>query len=236
MRYVGGKTRLIKNYRHLIEENLESSSAYLEPFLGGGNSFSEIRHHNKQGSDLDKYSVSLLKAVSSGWDIPEKVTQKEYESVKKNYNLYPDYYVGFVGYCCSFGGKFFGGYAAGLNSKGENRNYALESKNRLLKQKPGLLNSKLRVMDYTSCDYTKDSVVYMDPPYANTQGYKVTNFDIDYFWGFVNEVKKDVKKLFVSEFECPLKCSEVIWSKERACSLDKNTGGKRKTEKLFLIE
>jgi hypothetical protein len=41
-----------------------------------------------------------------------------------NKNNYPDWYVGYVGFICSFRGKFFGGYSGLCYTKvGKERNY-----------------------------------------------------------------------------------------------------------------
>ena len=44
-------------------------------------------------------------------NIPEIISEEEYQNVKNNKSSYDSWYVGLVGFCATFGAKYFGGYA-----------------------------------------------------------------------------------------------------------------------------
>lgn len=63
--------------------------------------------------------------------------------LKKNKDL-DKVLTGFVGFGCSFGGKWFGGYAKNKT----NTNYALQSKKSLLKDMATLIDAEFTCSDY----------------------------------------------------------------------------------------
>ncbi|MDD3417562.1 MAG: hypothetical protein PHY47_26820 [Lachnospiraceae bacterium] len=77
-----------------------------------------------------------------------------------NKDNYDKWYVGFVGFLCSFGSKFFGGYARGKNNSGDARNYAMESYNNLNKQSPNLRNHKKNSTPFIGrMNFLKDTTI-----------------------------------------------------------------------------
>jgi DNA adenine methylase len=77
-----------------------------------------------------------------GWIPPTSVTEEEYQQIKQNPDLYDSALVGFVGFACSFSGKWWGGYCR--NSRG--RNYTKAGSNSILKKIGKLKNKKHRVI------------------------------------------------------------------------------------------
>lgn len=65
----------------------------------------------------------MLRGVQNGYELPELITPDQYQLIKAHKDWDP-VLAGFVGFGCSFGGKWFGGYAR--NATGTN--YALQSK------------------------------------------------------------------------------------------------------------
>jgi DNA adenine methylase len=195
MQYMGSKLKIAKYLIPLLTKYRENR-LYIEPFIGSGTIFSRMASP-KIGNDLNKYIVSLLRSIRDGWLPPSIVTADEYNSIKVTPNNYPDYLVGFVGFGCSFGGKFFGGYAK--NSRG--RNYAQVSKNTLLKIAPFLQESLLCCQEYSDIDIPHNSFVYCDPPYANTTKYK-NNFDSALFFDWVRKISRH-SRVVVSEYNAP---------------------------------
>lgn len=59
----------------------------------------------------------MWQALQQGWQPPEIITKDEYYYVKEHKDENPAL-TGFVGFGCSFGGKWFGGLAS--NKKGDN--------------------------------------------------------------------------------------------------------------------
>lgn len=134
MVYMGSKNRLAKCLVPIIQNYItEDTRGYLEPFVGGANMIDKIQCNNKIGCDIHKPLIALLnKAKDDSESLPTNITKEEYEDVKNNKESYEDWYVGLVGFCSSFGAKYFGGYAK-ANDK---RNRQLEMINNLKKQSP----------------------------------------------------------------------------------------------------
>lgn len=234
MRYVGSKGKVINNFKHILEYNLNDKNIYIEPFVGGGNSIIEIDHFAKFGYDNNKYVIAFLNYLKRGKSLPDNISFEEYVEVKDYRSDFADWYVAFVGYCCSFGGKFFGGYARGKTAKGVDRNYADEQKRSIEKRYTveKMKNCHFLTGDYTEIPFADNDVIYCDPPYAESQGYG-DKFDTDEFWEWVRETSKRAY-VYVSEFQAP-NDFKPVWSKPRSCSLDLDTGGKVKTERLFVL-
>lgn len=234
MKYPGSKARYAKEILPIVLANRKPGQWYVEPFVGGGNMIAQVKG-NRLGSDVNKYVVSMLDALSRGWEPPEAVPEDEYKNVRQEPDRYDSAYVGFVGVGCSYSGKWFGGYARGNDANGKARNYADESRRNAIKQAAGLHGALFVSMPYTELSIPANSIVYCDPPYASTTGYGV-KFDSDGFWRWCDRQVDKGHQVFVSEYTAPphWRC---VWAKEGiASSLDKNTGGKRATEKLFTRE
>lgn len=230
MVYMGSKNRIAKELIPIITEKLKPNQWYVEPFVGGANMIDKIEHPYKLGADNNKYLIALLEAVQNGQELPEYITKDEYIAVKTNKDNYPDWYVGFVGFVCSFRAKFFGGYSGYYTTKtGIQRNYIKECINNILKQ--NLDGIKLVCSSYDALDIPANSIIYCDPPYNGTTKYK-DSFDSDAFWQWCRDKVKEGHTVYVSEYNAPedFKC---IWEKQ----INSNLGGTSKTatEKLFTI-
>ena len=230
MVYMGSKNRIAKELIPIITQHLQPNQWYIEPFVGGANMIDKIEHPYKLGADNNKYLIALLEAVQNGQELPEHITKDEYIAVKTNKDNYPDWYVGFVGFVCSFRGKFFGGYSGYYTTKtGIQRNYIKERINNILKQ--NLDGIKLVCSSYDALDIPANSIIYCDPPYNGTTKYK-DSFDSDAFWQWCRDKAKEGHTVYVSEYNAPedFKC---IWEKQ----INSNLGGTSKTatEKLFTI-
>ena len=234
MRYMGSKARHAKHIVPILIKGHDQSKPYVEPFLGGGNMMSNVPANIRVGGDVAQYAVALLRAVAGGWVPPSDISEQLYNDVRQDRENYPPELVGFIGYCCSYSGKFFGGYCRGKNSKGEARNFSEEQVRHLIKQAEGLREVQFYVGSYDEIDYVPGSTVYMDPPYAETTGYATGGFDHIAFWRFCESLSATCR-VFVSEYTAPPNWTSV-WEKSVTSSLDKDTGSKRATEKLFIIK
>ena len=86
-------------------------------------------------------------------------------------------------------------------------------------------------VDYAGMDIPSDSVVYCDPPYRETEGYrKAKQFNHDRFceWALRQTVP-----VFVSEYAMPEDFVEVATWKKR-CTMSQTSNSLRTTEKLFV--
>ena len=227
MRYVGNKTRIAKEILPIILNGREEHQWYIEPFVGAFGSMQFV-DGNRYASDVNPYIIALMKAIRDGWEPPSSISEQEYNDIKSGRFLVPDHLNGFVGFGCSFGGKWFGGLA-----KTEGRNLVDESRRNLLKLAPKLQGCVIESHAYNAIEYHSNSIIYCDPPYQGTTKYKGIVFDHVKFWDWVRVMSSEGHKMFVSEYLAP-DDFECIWEKEIISSLDLDTGNKRNIEKLFI--
>lgn len=233
MRYLGSKGRHAKKLLEVMNLVRKPGQTFVEPFAGGFN----LTIHAKNpriAADINPYVVALFRAAQRGWIPPDEVTPELYADIKNNKDRYPPELVGFVGFGCSFGGKFFAGYAR--DKKGGGRNYASESKRSVLKQARALSGADIRCCDYREIPTPPNSLIYCDPPYANTTGYGETpTSDHGAFWTWCRDKKASGHVVFVSEYTAP---------DDMACILETNThtnfsssrkNASTRIEKLFLV-
>lgn len=231
MKYVGSKNRIAKYILPIILANRKPGQVYVEPFLGGANLIDKVLGL-RLGCDINKYLIAMFQAIQKEWIPPETITEQEYSQIKNDKESYPQELVGFVGVGCSYSGKWFGGYARGNTNKGVPRNYCLESQRNLLKQAKDLKEIVFVNCNYHNLRIPSHSLIYCDPPYANTTKYS-GNFNHSEFWHWCRNKIKEGHVVFISEYAAPVdfKC---VWEKEIISSLTKNTGSKRGIEKLFV--
>ena len=233
MRYIGGKSRLAKEISGVILENTTERETYYEPFMGGGATLAKIAPNFKKiyASDNHPDLMLMWKAVLDGWEPPTKINEYQYQWLKDSW---PSPVRGFVGFAGSFGGKWFGGYARGNTTKGDPRNYLAESARAIEKIRLALegLDITLACKSYDRWDPIPGSVVYCDPPYANSQGYSTGDFDSAAFWKKMDEWSQ-TSKVFVSEYQAPEGWTEV-WRKDHRRNLALPDQGRPVTvERLF---
>lgn len=227
MQYMGSKARHAKELLPIILKNRKPGQWYVEPFVGGANMIDKVGG-NRIGNDLNEHLICLLSAVRDGWVPPTSVTEEEYKAAKDNRVINP--YVSFIGFLCSFGAKWFGGFAR--NKAGTN--YALTGHNSLIKQAPNLKNIVFSRVSYLDMDIPTNSIIYCDPPYEGTTKYSTCGFDHKIFWQWCRDKVKEGHCVFVSEYNAPddFVC---VWQKNVTANFDsRRQGAIHKVEKLFI--
>ena len=240
MKYVGSKNRLAKDLIPIIQPYVDNSVGYLEPFVGGGNLIDKIKSDNKYGSDINKYLIALLKQVQNDvLIIPDHISEEEYIKVRDNKNQYPDWYVGLVGFCATFGAKWFGGYARGFKTDGITpRDLPNEAIRNLKKQAKNLQGIIFNCCSYEDINTDiKNFVIYCDIPYKGTIKYENKNiFDYEQFYQWCIKMSKN-NIVLISEYNMPLDIFECIWSKDTKVMIDSNKiNGSLRTERLFKVK
>ena len=228
---MGSKNRLAKELIPIITKDLKPNQWYVEPFVGGANLIDKVQHPYKIGADCNRYLIALLQYVQAGGQLPEEITKEEHQKVKEQMDSYPDWYVGFVGFICSYSGRFMAGYVRNnvLKKSGKVEHYQKEHINNLLKQ--NLSDTTFIYSDYRSLDIPDNSVIYCDPPYSGTTGYKDA-FDSEAFWDWCRQMKAKGHQIYISEYNAPSDFA-CIWQKDQ----NKNLGGtvQATVEKLFTL-
>lgn len=239
MKYVGSKNRLAKELVPIIQSYItDDTKGYLEPFVGGANMIDKIECDNKFGCDIHEELIELLKYIQNTNNIlPTTIKEEEYNKVRLNKDKYEKWYVGFIGFCATFGAKYFGGYARGFKEdKITPRDIPAESIRNIEKQRKNLQNIKFKCCSYDEINKNiKDFVIYCDPPYKGTLKY-TTDFDYDKFYKWCKEMSKN-NIVLISEYWMPEEF-ECIWEKKTTVRIDSNKKSKDKkmerTEKLFI--
>lgn len=242
MKYVGSKNRLSKQLTPIIQSYIDDMgdrcNGYWEPFVGGANMIDKIKCNYKRGSDSHKYLIALLRHVQQNiLDLPVTITKDEYNAVKANPDDYSDWYVGLIGFCASYNGKWFGGYANGVKTKiGTIRNYTDEAIKNLIKQAPSLEGVAFECRDFSryTLDDAENMVIYCDPPYRDTTKYATGAFDYDKFYAWCKQMAKS-NVVLISEYWMPEDGFECIWQGNIKCTLDK-ASRTDKVERLYICK
>lgn len=227
MKYMGSKSKHAKDLLPIILSNRQPGQYYVEPFVGGANMIDKVTGP-RIGSDINEYLIATYTAITNGWTPPQDIDEALYKDIQKNKAKYPKELVGYTGFQLSYAGKWFGGYRRDKIGK---RNYSQEAYDNMMKQIPLIKDVKFYNKSFRELEIPKNSLVYCDPPYANTTSYKDA-FDHKDFWAWCDELIEQGHQVFVSEYNAPegWKC---VYEKKVTSSLTKETGSKTAVEKLF---
>lgn len=232
MQYLGGKAQLAKPIAKIVNTVITEYKVpiYYEPFAGALNVAQYVNAPHLVLSDAHEDLILMWQAVMDGWVPPEEVSREEYQALR---NAAPSALRGFVGFACSFGGKWFGGYARNTRT-GVSRSYAKSGVASIAKKLRNFQSIPRRI-DLVCCRYNDlviepGSFIYCDPPYANTTKYSLL-FDSIQFWDWVRR-QSLLSYVLVSEYAAPddFICANdfVIDARLRSNSFTTHT------EKLFI--
>lgn len=243
IRVPGGKSVLGKRITQYIIELLESKNIdpndviYIEPFTGGAGVLRHMNQHVRKSyaNDINKDVIMLLKEVRDGTFKNPHITRSKWLKLKDS----PSSAVrAFAGHGCSFGGVWFRGF---IDSK-ENNDMEYSS---LVRMAPNIQD-----VIFHSCDYRvflkkvlsinhhkRPIVIYLDPPYANTNQEsweRFGAFDSKEFWNVVRKYSKMRNvTVIVSEFTAPsdFKAYKTF---QRRNGMHNHSEKKYYNEKLFI--
>jgi len=225
MQYMGSKNRIAKHILPIMLAERNPEQWWVEPFVGGANMIDKVVG-KRMGNDSHEFLISLLVALRDGFVPPTDISKEMYYAIKSKPQDYPKELVGFVGFLCSFGGKWWGGYA--FNKKGDN--YAERGSRCLVKQAKNFDGIVFKFGSYLELEIPENSLIYCDPPYSNACQYRDV-FNHELFWDWCRKQTKNGHTVFISEYSAPndFDCVKEIQHKT---ILDKNSQYPR-TEKLF---
>lgn len=206
MKYMGSKSRIAKHILPIMLKSAYDNSitTWVEPFVGGGNMIDKVPSYLKRiGYDVNPHTVQAMIGIRDFLhDLPDEVSEDYYRSLK---GQPADPVTSWIRYECSFGSKFEGGYAR--NSKGSN--YALMGLNLAKKQNASVQNVEFYCGSYLNISFTENSIIYCDPPYQGTTGYKTGDFNHPEFWQWCRDMSNAGHVVFVSEYNAPEDFIEV---------------------------
>lgn len=198
MRYLGGKYQIRKwvarNVIARAEYRGENNGVYVEPFIGSAAVFRElapnfrVSHANDAHIDL----MLMWKAIAEGWQ-PPFITPADRQRLKLEP---PSAERGFAGFSCCYRGVWFGGYAGPDQVRAERL--------KLLEVRSAFENTVFHCVHYSELEsiVTRGTVVYCDPPYGGTYGYK-QDFNTPEFWRTMDAWYEKGAILLISEYNAP---------------------------------
>lgn len=238
MRYHGGKARSAVWIKREILRYRRRETRFVSLFCGGLSVEAAIAPYFKEVicSDNHPYLMAFWQKFQQGWEPPKAVSEEEYKRVWNNRDENPAL-TGFVGFCMSWGGKFFGGYT---RSEKGTRDFCTEGRNGCLNKINALKDASLLCSDYRSVPIRTSDFVYCDPPYEGTeQRYGKRSrevFDSAAFWKYIRELSRAVTVL-ISEEKAPSDFVEIC-SREELNHLRKHKMGQqrgKRIERLFIF-
>lgn len=234
LKYMGSKRRVAKELAAVLEGYRKPGQPFVSPFCGSCAVEMEMRPP-VLASDANPYLIALLTALRDGWVPPTEVSEDFYKDVRACKALYEPHLVGFVGFGCSFGGRWFEGYARGKTKDGSPRNYAAEGSRGCTRDARRLKSIELWRAEYDELELPERALIYCDPPYQGTKKYGVApRFDHAAFWQWVRDRSAEGHTVLVSEYAAP-EDFKMVWHKELNVNLNNHVAGVagRATEKLF---
>ena len=232
MKYMGSKARIAKHILPIILKDRKEGQWYVEPFVGGANMIDKV-DGNRIGADVNHYLIAILQHCEQqkSHELADNISENEYNHIKNNKELYTLVDVAHCGFNATFGAKWFGGYARPRKSTGYDRD-VICGKNSLIKQMKALKGVKFTCSRYDALEIPPQSIIYCDPPYANTTKYK-DDFDHDKFWQWCRDKCKEGHQVFISEYNAPddFVC---VWQQELNVTVARSGKHKKAIEKLFV--
>lgn len=210
---------------------------WIEPFVGGGNMIDKVGGV-RIGYDINQDAIDALILIRDGVESiasdNTNFTENDYKEIPRGLNNKTPHQA-FAAFAYSFGGKHLGGWARGNKSSGEPRDYVNEANRNAVKQSPFLQGVHFEKKPFQDISLSQSCLIYCDPPYKRTTGYKTRSFNHELFWKWCQRMSNEGHVVFVSEYSGP-EYASIVWEKEVNSSLTKNTGSKKATEKLFLVK
>ena len=236
MKYMGSKNRIAKHILPIMlaEAEKHNITTWVEPFVGGGNMIDKVpATFRKIGADLNPHTIAAMLAIRDFPDaLPDTVTEEEYKSLK---GTPPSPITSWIRFGCSFGGKFENGYAREAGS--DDSTFCGYGKRNALKQSP-----KIQDVEFICCSYIDltqkitNSLIYCDPPYQGTTGYKTVQFNHEEFFDWCRLMKSKGNVVFVSEYNAP-DDFELVWQGEIKTNFSstRKSATHKAVEKLFKV-
>ena len=233
MHYFGGKVRIAKDLSIYLNSVLKENQPFVDLFCGSCNIISKIDDNRLRiANDKHYYLIEMWKALQNGWEMPNEISEEEYQYIRNNKDEKP-YLTGFVGFGCSYSGKWFGGYCR----DNTNRNYCLNAKNSNLKILKKINNVVFYNKDYNDVEIPFGSLIYCDIPYKNTTQYcknEVGVFNHDEFYQWVRE-NSDKYEIYISEYKHNIPNDfEIVWEKNSKKDIRNKKNEQEKTIEVLI--
>lgn len=243
MKYMGSKNRIAKHILPIMLKEMEDKgyTAWVEPFVGGGNMIDKVPNKYKRiGIDLNGHVIQALTDIR---DKPEQLPEKfSFEERKYWREQGPTEFMSWACIVTSFGGDLLGGFARekptsqSAIKRGFVRNFIREGLDNAIKQSPKIQGVEFICCSYKDLSSVTNSLIYCDPPYQGTTGYKTGEFNHEEFFDWCRGMKSKGNSVFVSEYNAP-EDFESVWQGEIKTnfSSQRKEATHRAVEKLFKV-
>jgi DNA adenine methylase len=229
MRYLGGKSNIAKELARIIQPK----GLWWEPFCGGLSMSVQLAKYGPGlVSDAHPALIALYQAVRAGWQPPEAVTEADYRAARGLPDSDP--MKAFIGFGCSFGGRYFEGYARNTAGVADPSHFPGVCSRALARDIPTLARCQIKHLSFLDQEPTPGfDVIYCDPPYAGTTRYSTGSFDQELFWARCAQWAQAGARVFVSEYSCPFPShAEIVWGKKQIVQVG---GSGHRTERLYRV-
>lgn len=227
MQYFGGKTKVSNQIVKYLESVRKENQIYIEPFVGGGIICSKMSGKRK-AYDFNEYLIEMYKAVQEGYELPNSINEEEYKYIKDHKDE-DKALTGFVGFGCSFAGKWFGGYA---RDKRKKYDFAHTAKFGLLKKMSTMKDVDFEWADYKVLQF-ENCLIYCDPPYCDTtQAYGIGEFNTEEFWDVMRKWSEN-NDVYISEYIAPDDFKYVLEMQTKTDIRNRNNRMEKRVERLF---
>lgn len=202
--YHGGKNSIGKDISLIIEEISKEMDltgkwkvqGYCEPFVGMAGVYCHVpsllgKRMDYLAGDVNGEVIDMWRAAQRGWKPPSKCSKSDWVKMKKSKSS-PSRT--FVGYAMDYRGHCFRGF-----SYKNNISHQSQSVIECAKELKGV---NFYHSDYTGFTSLENFIIYCDPPYFETEGYK-ERFDSESFWRWCIKMAKKDNIVLVSEYSIP---------------------------------
>lgn len=206
-------------------------TTWVEPFVGGANMIEAVPStYDRIGYDLNPHVIrALLDIRDNAEGLPEYFTAQDRAYWR---DQPPQTLKSWACIVTSFGADLNGGYAREKGS--DETTFCGYGKRNALKQSQKIQNVEFICDSYENLTF-KDCLIYCDPPYQNTSGYKTGAFNHDVFFEWCRGQAKE-NLVFVSEYAAP-DDFVVVWEGaiKTNFSSSRTSATHTAVERLFLV-
>lgn len=227
MHYFGGKVRISKPLSQYLNSILLKDQCFVDMFCGACNIVSKIKANHRIANDIHKELIAMWVGLQDGRELPCEITKEQYYDIKQNGE---DWLKGFVGFGCSYSGKWWGGYA----KDNTGRNYCLNARNSTLKKFSNLKDVEFVNKSYEFVDVPDNSLIYCDIPYKNTTKYSIGDFDHDVFYEWAKQMIGKGHVILVSEYSCNVpEDASIVWCMDSKKDIRNKDGVQERTKEVL---
>jgi DNA adenine methylase len=225
MQYLGGKKHLAKHIAAVLESRRSDGQRFVDVFCG---SLAITAAMSDRGPRLANDGcaplIRLYEAWRDGWR-PPVITESVYQAVKTKQDP-TDPLTAFVGFGCSYGGKWFGGFARDPEHGRDFAATAARSLDKLVQS-----SVTLSCCDFSGVGVNAGDLVYGDSPYRGTTKYGYyRGFDYPAYLTQLNTWSRSAD-VFVSEYET----QSENWEQVAEWDVRKSRFKGRQVERLYRV-